>query len=513
LRQFFVSLSKRRAFASMGCVNAKPGHAAADENSCRGSADASSPQPIQFGTDDAQAELECASRGSTASAPTTTPPSAEDAQIQATSPFVAHVSAPCHCADDLRWRYVYGEHAQNRRRRSLTADVREPAVETRAGLLWCCRPRDTQIFPMFTPQKIAEHYGFPKGATGKGQKVAVIALDGKLNMEELRKNFQAIGVTDMPDVRTVDVGYIPLFQNMSGSLETHLDVEVIGAICPDATITVYRAASIGLAGFIAAVRRAVDDRNSVISISWGMPESDGVAAWGAKLMDEVLEHARALGITVCAASGDGGSSDERDDMGSAIPADDGAAHTDWPSSHPSVLACGGTQLLKDLTEEVWNNSAIGGGATGGGVSRMYARPPWQHESAKDIVSANAGFPAHRVVPDVAGLAAGGDWLIGLDGGVKTGVGGTSAVAPMWAALVLLANERRAAVGKAPTFVNEHLYQRAHVDHSSLFIDVTMGHNRPAKDYPGYDATEGLDACTGWGVPKAERIISFLADLP
>lgn len=418
--------------------------------------------------------------------------------------------------------YAYRQHV--RKRRECLANARAtratPAAETAANSttssFWgCClnaevkadRAYDYDIFPLLSPQKIAEHYGFPQG-TGKGQNVAIIALDGKMDLEELKRDFHALHLTVPKNLRMVDVGDLSDEANGTDSMETHLDLEAIGGICPDANITIYRAANVGLQPFADAIIKAVEDGNSVISISWGLAEFPGVIQLS---MSDAIEKAAKAGVTICVAAGDGGSSDNRDGAGAAAPASDGSARVDWPSASPFVLACGGTELMSSGEEHVWNNSAEGGGSTGGGLSRYVPAPTWQADIT--IAPAAGQRTGMRAVPDVAGLAAGGDWLVALDG-VPSGVGGTSAVAPMWAALVVLANEQRAKIGKGPVgFFNEALYARAKASQADFFVDVVKGHNRPRPDYPGYDARAGFDACTGWGVPRGAEICKFLVELP
>lgn len=258
----------------------------------------------------------------------------------------------------------------------------------------------------------------------------------------------------------------------------------------------------GDAGFALAVEQAVRDGNSVISISWGGPE---YASSASDPLNAALKLAFDAGCTVCVATGDDGATDG---------VSDGKAHCDYPASSPLVLACGGTELVKNSTgtteEIVWNST----GATGGGVSVAFELPSWQADAAIKIPSVNPpGTEVGRVVPDVAGLAAGGDWLI-FEGGQGHGEGGTSAVAPLWAALLVLVNEKRAANCKGPVgFVNQAMYEKARVEQSALFLDVVKGNNRfPGPADPGYDAQRGFDACTGWGVPDGEAISNFLSEL-
>eukprot|EP00929_Paragymnodinium_shiwhaense_P124359 TRINITY_DN995_c0_g1_i3.p1 TRINITY_DN995_c0_g1~~TRINITY_DN995_c0_g1_i3.p1 ORF type:complete len:383 (-),score=42.42 TRINITY_DN995_c0_g1_i3:292-1398(-) len=313
-----------------------------------------------------------------------------------------------------------------------------------------------EVFPQFKPQDVAAYYNFPQGL-GVGQKVGIISLGGKVTLEQLRENFARLAArpgADMPAVKLVDVGSISPEQDHAEIFETLLDVEVIGSICPQAEITIYRGSN-NAYGFAAAVHQGIDDSDTVLSISWGGPEGP----WSSTdPLVAAFERAVKAGVTVCCSTGDSGSSCQNDASGNVTDAPDFRAHVDFPASCPHVLACGGTQLERDEPENVWNNSAAGGGATGGGVSDDFELPSWQAKAGISIRSANPEKNTGRIIPDVAGMAASGDWVI-FRNGKPMRIGGTSAVAPLWAALITLANEKRAANGKGPVgFVNEVLYE-------------------------------------------------------
>jgi kumamolisin len=203
-----------------------------------------------------------------------------------------------------------------------------------------------------------------------------------------------------------------------------------------------------------------------------------------------MQTAAALGITITVASGDSGSSDG---------VGDGANHVDFPSSSPHVLACGGTALTLSngarSTETVWNDQSQGGGATGGGVSSYFALPSWQ-ASAK--VPAPANGNGGRGVPDVAGDAAPATGYQILVDGQSAVVGGTSAVAPLWAALVALVNQQ---TGRNAGFLNPVLYSGGEAN----FFDVTSGTNG------SYKAAAGWDPCTGLGSPDGQKIATMVTN--
>jgi kumamolisin len=200
--------------------------------------------------------------------------------------------------------------------------------------------------------------------------------------------------------------------------------------------------------------------------------------------DQAFQAAAVLGVTVCAASGDSGSTDG---IG------DGLAHVDFTASSPHVLACGGTHLEASngsiSSEVVWN---AGGGATGGGVSDVFPLPAWQ-SAAKVPPSAHGGRPG-RGVPDVAGDAdPATGYQVRVDGQDAV-FGGTSAVAPLWAALVARINQQ---LGKPIGFLNPAVYSAAG---QSALNDITKGTNG------AYTATKGWDACTGFGSPDGAKLL-------
>ncbi|MGI4830317.1 MAG: S53 family peptidase, partial [Janthinobacterium lividum] len=203
-------------------------------------------------------------------------------------------------------------------------------------------------------------------------------------------------------------------------------------------------------------------------------------------MDEACQAAAALGITITVACGDSGNTDG---------VTDGANHVDFPASSPHVLACGGTKLVgTDLTitsETVWNELASNEGATGGGVSDFFALPTWQAKSKVPAPTVNTGG---RGLPDVAGNAdPSTGYKVRVDG-QDTVIGGTSAVAPLWAGLITAAN---AINGSNAGFINPRLYN---ANEASTFHDITSGTNG------AFNAGPGWDACTGLGSPKGAAVV-------
>jgi kumamolisin len=347
----------------------------------------------------------------------------------------------------------------------------------------------------YSPIEVAKLYSFPQNATGAGQTVAIIELGGGYAISDLQAYFSALGV-NVPDVTaaSVDGGLnTPAGDPNSADGEVLLDIEVIGAIAPSAKIAVYFAPNTDQ-GFLDAITTAVHDtlrKPSIVSISWGGPES----SWTPQSLhayDQAFQDAALLDVTVCCASGDDGSRDG---------VTDGGAHVDFPASSPHVVACGGTRLESSAgairSEVVWNQG-LGNGASGGGVSEVFARPVYQ-QAANVPVSVNPSHFQGRGVPDVSGDAdPATGYRIRVDG--KDAVfGGTSAVAPLWAALIALLGQR---LGRSLGYLNPVLYTSP-VD-PVAFRDITAGTNG------AYSATPGWDACTGLGSPNGAALLTALS---
>jgi kumamolisin len=349
----------------------------------------------------------------------------------------------------------------------------------------------------FTPLQIASAYNFPQNAAGEGECVAIIELGGGERMADLNTYFSSLGVSSSPKVTAVSVDHgknHPTGDPNGPDGEVMLDIEVVGAVAPKAKIAVYFAPNTD-AGFLDAITTAIHDttnKPSVISISWGGPESSWTDQ-SKTAMDSAFQAAVTMGITVCAASGDNGSSDG---------VTDGADHVDFPASSPHVLACGGTNLQVSgsviTAETVWNDGAQGG-ATGGGVSSFFPLPAWQ-DNLQLTTSNGTSALTGRGVPDVCGNAdPASGYGVRIDG-TNTVIGGTSAVAPLWAGLIAVINS--ANDGVSAGFVNPRLYASP-----DALRDITQGNNGTFKAAPGWDAPTGL------GSPDGVKVAAVLKQLP
>jgi len=346
----------------------------------------------------------------------------------------------------------------------------------------------------YDPNEVAEIYDYPAG-DGTGQCIGLIELGGGFQLDDLSNYFSSLNL-QAPQVISVSVdGGTNRPGDPNGpDGEVMLDIEVAGAIAPAAKIVVYFAPNTDQ-GFLDAITTAVHDSTnqpSVISISWGGAES----TWTTQAFtnfDDAFQAAAAIGVTVCVASGDNGSSDG---------VNDGNNHVDFPASDPFVLGCGGSSLQASndqmVSETVWNDLP-NGGATGGGVSDVFPLPTWQDGFDVPAPTVQGGG---RGVPDVSGDADPNTGYNILVDGESVIEGGTSAVAPLWAALVARINQQ---MGKSIGFLNPLIYAQA--VEASGFHDITEGNNG------AFTAAVGWDPCTGLGSPDGVPLEEALTATP
>ena len=339
----------------------------------------------------------------------------------------------------------------------------------------------------YSPLDVARLYNFPAGLNGSGQTIALMELGGGYRVGDLTAYFNRLGISPAPQVTAVavdGVGNQPTGKPNGPDGEVVLDIEVAGAVAPGSHIVVYFAPNT-TRGFIDAVNAAIHDATrspSVISISWGNPEEKWPAS-ARNALNQAFQDAASLGITICVASGDNGSSDG---------VNDGRNHVDFPASSPHALACGGTHLESSgnaiSLENAWPGS-------GGGFSSAFRMPSWQVNAG---VSSGAGAgPQGRGVPDACGDAdPATGYRIRVDG-QNTVVGGTSAVAPLWAGLIARVNQ---SLGQNVGLLNPLLYGRLG---SSVVHDITAGSNG------AYHCQAGWDAVTGLGSPNGANLLAAL----
>ena len=347
----------------------------------------------------------------------------------------------------------------------------------------------------YSPDRVARHYQFPVASSGENQSIGIIALGGGYSPRDLKRYFENLGLP-APGVSSVSIlgaqNRLAL-QKRDLAGDVTLDIQVVGAVAGGAKIVVYFAPR-STNGFFSAITRAIHDavnKPSILAISWGEAE----ATWTPQSMhafDQVFQAAAAMGITICCAAGDRGSSDGKPGR---------LAHAIFPASSPHVLAIGGTSLEPGGEEAVWNDG-LRRGAGGGGVSDFFALPNWQKKAGVPP-SVNPSRNAGRGVPDVAANAGP---MTGYEVRVNRRdkvIGGTSAGCLLWAGLVARLNQK---LGAALGFLNPLLYERAL---EAGFTDITIGDNDLTGRMGAYRAAPGWDACTGWGTPNGTKLADTL----
>ncbi|HEX6717274.1 MAG TPA: S53 family peptidase [Pyrinomonadaceae bacterium] len=352
------------------------------------------------------------------------------------------------------------------------------------------------------PAEFANLYNFPQHASGKGQSIGLLEFGGGFREKQLHSYFSSVGVKS-PKLVVKEVS--PGTNQPSGKpgtlnsdTEVYLDIEVAASLAPDAMIVIYFGENT-TKGWLSTLQAAIFDKRhdlSVISISWGEAEQ-GWTPEAIKQIDNLFQLAAHRGITICCSSGDRGISENGNQLFTIA----------FPASSPHVLACGGTRLevRKDgsRNEVVWNQWKQYQLASGGGVSELFPLPRYQ-KNAKVPLRRSDGHSAGRGIPDVAANASSDTgYLIEADD-TRMSLGGTSAVAPLWAALVARLNE---ALGMRVGFLTPLLY-RLKTNSAVAIFDITHGYNGSSRTR-AYHARPGWDACTGLGSPNGEALLQWL----
>ncbi|MGA9830013.1 MAG: protease pro-enzyme activation domain-containing protein [Trebonia sp.] len=382
---------------------------------------------------------------------------------------------------------------------TVTPETVTPETVTPETVTPEAAPAAPTAVPLTAPQ-VASLYNFPAGTDGTGQTIAIIELGGGYTQSDLDMYFSGLGLAT-PSVTAVGVDGGSNSPGQPSDGEVELDIQVAGAVAPKAAQLVYFAANTDQ-GFINAIAQAVHTTPPpiVVSISWGQSE-DQWSEQSRNSMDSVFADAAALGVTVTVAAGDNGSSDD--------PNSTSGVHVDFPASSPHVLACGGTQLIGNLStntitsEVVWNELANNEGAGGGGVSDVFPLPSWQANVGVPTIA--GGTSTGRGVPDVAGNADPVTGYLVVVDGKQQPIGGTSAVAPLWAGLIARLAQ---ATGKKFGLLQPLIYGGVTAGAAAQgFNDITQGNNGAYSAGPGWDATTGL------GSPNGQALLTHLSDPP
>jgi kumamolisin len=350
-----------------------------------------------------------------------------------------------------------------------------------------------------TPVQVAQLYSFPAG-NGAGQTIGIYEMQTEEGSAGYTPQDLALTMNAMDGHLTpptpIDVAVDGVGNAGVSDGETVLDITASSAIAQGATIAVYFTGGT-TQNILHMLQRMIhpgsgDPVPTVISISYGWgPDDENADSFSASeytALDELFQDAANLGITVLVSSGDSG----------AFIASKQQAQTSYPASEPWVLACGGTTIGNvngsSFTEYVWNDTWQGGsGATGGGVSARYPVPSYQ--SSVEVPKRNGAGTAGRGVPDIAGNASvNSGYPLYLAGQSSGPIGGTSAVAPLYAGLIAVIN---ANLGVPVGFINPTLYSLAASAVHDVFAPPGPANNS-FNGATGYPATAGWNACTGLG---------------
>jgi len=441
-------------------------------------------------------------------------------------------------------------------------------------------------FHCYTPAQIAAAYGVDKlhqaGLMGQGQTIVLVDSYGNPTAAQDLQFFHDTFYPSLPNPNFTQ--WTPLgdptanytctrSRGISGpcsaaswSVEAALDVQWAYAMAPLAHIVLLAtppAETLGVQGLpnlFKAMQMAIDayPAGTVFSQSFGLAEQTfgGAALTQMQAFNRTYQNGIDKGDTFLAASGDQGNGGAAKQHKESTVLSTTAVG--FPAISPLVTAVGGTQLMlgwklaptstnpvnfiasSTNSEALWNECYLGGGncVTGGGTSSYFSAPYWQFGQ----VSVNGGM---RSIPDLS-------WNAAVNGGVlvyttqypqviRQGwhlVGGTSASSPQMAGIVALANQARAAAGKAPLgLLGPHIYVLGNADASapdasfggngaSFFRDIvpqtftgpdgttlTLNNNQWSDPAPPYFATPGYDLTTGFGSPRVDRLVAALAAHP
>jgi subtilase family serine protease len=390
----------------------------------------------------------------------------------------------------------------------------------------------------YTPQQLQVAYGISpllnRGIDGRGETVVLPELaESRPNpplVTNMRQDMVAFDTLfHLPAAR------MRVVTTLAGARspwlafgEEVLDVEMVHALAPEANLVILLLPSTSLDNTRNAVSAAIASlrlgsrEGGVISLSAAgqIGGEHCVSRAQASSVNAALQTAARRHVTVVAASGDIGAVAEPCNIYGALTGSRSftpVKEVNLLASDPLVLGAGGTSLTASHATGAWQGETAWGlpfgypgspfQASGGGFSRLFPRPSYQ----KGV----AAIKAERGVPDVSADANGHTgmaFVVRAGGGtIIRDSGGTSASAPIWAALIALADQY---AGRHLGFVNPAIYQIARSPHyHQAFHDVTAGNNTvkfPPNTITGYRAVTGWDPVTGWGSPDAQVLIPLLA---
>ncbi|GIK05611.1 tripeptidyl-peptidase sed1 [Aspergillus viridinutans] len=312
--------------------------------------------------------------------------------------------------------------------------------------------------------------------------------------------------------------------NFSGFLNTFLDA-IDGSYCNEISPLDPSYPNPADGGYKGQLQCGVYQPPKVLSISYGGAEADLPIAYQRRQCNEWMKLGL-QGVSVVVASGDSGVEGRGGDPTPSNCLSDGKVFApDFPATCPYLTAVGGTYLPLGADPRKDEEVAVTSFPSGGGFSNIYQRADYQQQAVEDYFSrADPGYPFYesvdnssfaenggiynrigRAYPDVAAI---GDNVVIFNKGLPTRIGGTSAAAPVFAAILTRINEERLAVGKSTVgFVNPVLYA-----HPEVFNDITQGSN-PGCGTQGFSAAKGWDPVTGLGTPNYPAMLDLFMSQP
>ncbi|MCL6104086.1 MAG: S53 family peptidase, partial [Actinobacteria bacterium] len=362
----------------------------------------------------------------------------------------------------------------------------------------------------YTADQIATAYNissfWTRSLFGQGETIALYELEPYLS-SDIQAFQSCYGTSTVIQNVSVDGGP----GTGAGSGEAVLDIENIIGVAPEAKILVYQAPGSGNGPYDNYSAIINQDLAQVVSTSWGECEQSLPTSY-IDAEATLFQQAVSQGQTILAASGDSGS---EDCYSSSTPNSPTYLAVDDPGSQPDVTSAGGSSLQAlgpPPTQTVWNDSS---GASGGGISTIWAMPAWQQSSAVAgvINSYSSNTPCSapsgsycREVPDVSASADAAHGYVIYYNSSWDIAGGTSAVAPLWAGVTALINTT---CSSPLGFLNPALYKVASAPNSP-FGQITQGNN----DFTGtnggkYPAGSGYNMATGLGTPIANLLAADL----
>lgn len=354
------------------------------------------------------------------------------------------------------------------------------------------------------PRVVAfDYYAYPQGLTGQGATVAFIEQDLNVDVDEIQTYYQSQGVGPVSIILEQGSSIADTPDKLNG--EAMMDLELTGAVAPGATLIAYGvdqnygySSDNWIDALIAALENDTNPCN-VMSISLGSPEKHWPAQ-EALSVNILFAIAGQIGVTICVASGDFGAPGNVDGGGTE------KQNCAFPASSPFCLACGGTELVLTLgdpplltSEVVWNEMAKIGdkAATGGGISLYFTVPDFQ-QALTLPKPLNEGQPPGRGMPDVAANAA--------QNSIYNCGYGTSAAAPMWAALIALMVEKNE--GLPIGYLNPRLYE-LQLGGAHCCKPIMAGNNGPPGSSISFPAGAPWNACCGLGTPLGSNLMTAL----